>query len=169
MGLGDRQCECGCGGVLSATDYRGRPRRFLHGHNARGVKRLAEPVLEDRGYVTPCRIYQGYVMKNGYGNNGGKLAHVQAWEQIHGPVPDGHELDHLCRVRSCVRDDHLEPVTRLVNIERGQLAKLTRADAQAIREAVSAGQLQCVVAARFGVSRPRVSLIVNGKAWKAAA
>lgn len=162
-------CACGCGEALPDSLYKGAARQFVHGHNARGVRRVPEPIEEDRGYRTPCLIYQGYIMRNGYGNSGGRLAHVDEWETVHGPVPEGCELDHLCRVRACVREDHLEPVTRLVNIERGVAAKLTRADAAAIRVAVAGGEMQRDVARRFGVSRPRVSMIVHGKAWKEAA
>lgn len=162
-------CECGCGAALADSLYKGAPRRFLHGHNPRLPRVVPAPVEEDRGYLTPCLIWQGAVMKNGYGREGSGLAHVQAWERVHGSVPSGRELDHLCRVRCCVRPDHLEPVTRLVNIERGLAAKLTRADAAAIRAAVANGARQCDVARRFGVSRPRISLIVNGKAWREAA
>lgn len=45
-------------------------------------------------------------------------AHRVAYEALVGPIPDGLELDHLCRNRSCVRPDHLEPVTHGVNIQR---------------------------------------------------
>jgi hypothetical protein len=47
------------------------------------------------------------------------LAHRFAYEALVGPVPDGLELDHLCRVRHCVNPQHLEPVTRRVNSQRG--------------------------------------------------
>lgn len=46
-------------------------------------------------------------------------AHVWAWVDRNGPVPDGLVLDHLCRVTLCVNPDHLEAVTNAVNIERG--------------------------------------------------
>lgn len=36
------------------------------------------------------------------------------------PVPKGLELDHLCRNRLCVNPDHLEAVTKKVNIQRGK-------------------------------------------------
>lgn len=46
------------------------------------------------------------------------LAHRWAYESMVGPIPEGLELDHLCRNKSCVRPDHLDPVTHAVNIER---------------------------------------------------
>jgi hypothetical protein len=40
--------------------------------------------------------------------------------RIHGiEIPEGHEIDHLCRITSCVNPEHIEPVTRAVNFERG--------------------------------------------------
>jgi len=68
----------------------------------------------------------------GYGSFKGKGAHIWAWNHLVGPVPDGLELDHLCRVRHCVNPDHLEPVTHAENTRRGAgpiLARLRRGDA----------------------------------------
>lgn len=48
------------------------------------------------------------------------LAHRWAWMFFRGPVPDGLDLDHLCRNRACVNPDHLEPVSRAVNLHRGE-------------------------------------------------
>lgn len=42
-------------------------------------------------------------------------AHRVAYELMVGDVPDGLELDHLCRVRHCVNPAHLEPVTGYEN------------------------------------------------------
>lgn len=56
-----------------------------------------------------------------FGVNGrNRYAHILAYELLVGPVPDGLDLDHLCRNRACVRPDHLEPVTRRVNLLRGE-------------------------------------------------
>lgn len=47
-------------------------------------------------------------------------AHRVAYELTRGPIPAGMEIDHLCRVRSCVNPDHLEAVTRGENLRRGR-------------------------------------------------
>lgn len=47
-----------------------------------------------------------------------RLAHRVAYEIHVGPIPDGLEIDHLCRVRCCVNPDHLEPVTHRENMRR---------------------------------------------------
>ena len=46
-------------------------------------------------------------------------AHRTVYRILRGPIRDGLVLDHLCRVRSCVNPDHLEPVTARENIRRG--------------------------------------------------
>lgn len=72
---------------------------------------------------TGCWVWKAYKNENGYGTFwvGGKkiYAHRHAWELLKGPIPAGLELDHLCRVRSCVRPEHLEPVDQRTNILRG--------------------------------------------------
>ncbi|MGW3511200.1 HNH endonuclease signature motif containing protein [Streptomyces sp. NPDC000994] len=45
-------------------------------------------------------------------------AHTYAYEQANGPVPDGHEVDHRCRRRNCVRPSHLEAVDHRTNTLR---------------------------------------------------
>lgn len=46
-------------------------------------------------------------------------AHRVVYEELVGPIPEGLQLDHLCRNRSCVNPDHLEPVTHRENWRRG--------------------------------------------------
>lgn len=45
--------------------------------------------------------------------------HRLAYTLLVGPVPDGMDLDHLCRVTLCCNPAHLEPVTHQTNIHRG--------------------------------------------------
>lgn len=46
-------------------------------------------------------------------------AHVWGYKNFVGPIPEGMELDHLCRNPWCVNPEHLEPVTHLENVRRG--------------------------------------------------
>lgn len=75
----------------------------------------------------PCWLWTGAIGTDGYGQFSldGHLrgAHRVAYEMRHGPIPLGLEPDHLCRVRSCVNDAHLEPVTHAENLRRGAGAK----------------------------------------------
>jgi len=61
-----------------------------------------------------CIIGQ-HLQGNGYARakvNGERLlAHRVAWEQAHGPIPDGFQLHHRCGVKACVNVAHLELLT----------------------------------------------------------
>lgn len=46
-------------------------------------------------------------------------AHRIAYELTRGEIPDGLQIDHLCRVRHCVNPFHMEPVTLVENVRRG--------------------------------------------------
>jgi hypothetical protein len=83
-----------------------------------------------------------------------------------GPVPEGMELDHLCRVHPCVNPEHLEPVTPRENKLRGEGTKLTLVQVEEIRYLVRSGELQKSVAVKFGVSKQQISKIVLGLSWK---
>ena len=77
----------------------------------------------DVGHPLGCWEWLG-AKARGYGhfNAGDKRytsAHRWAFETLRGTIPDGLQLDHLCRNRSCVNPDHLEPVTQEENIRRG--------------------------------------------------
>lgn len=47
------------------------------------------------------------------------LAHRLVYEEVVGPIPEGLQIDHLCRNRSCVNPDHLELVSQAENLARG--------------------------------------------------
>lgn len=74
--------------------------------------------------VADCWLFTGWRCAGGYGRfwSGAKLvqAHRWVWEYLVGPIPDGLELDHLCRQRACCNPDHLEAVTPRVNTFRSR-------------------------------------------------
>ena len=84
---------------------------------------LAKIVADPRG----CWIWQATTNADGYGQFrvGDRMvkAHRFAYELLVGPIPNGLELDHLCRVRNCVNPAHMEPVTHTENVRRGEAGK----------------------------------------------
>ncbi len=74
-----------------------------------------------------CWLWIGNMNPNGYGYFLREPAHRFVYQTIVGDIPDGLHLDHLCRVRSCVNPDHLEPVTPLENVRRSNCAEVQRA------------------------------------------
>lgn len=84
--------------------------------------RFEAKVIKDAG----CWLWIGAKQSGGYGRfmvcsdpRTLILAHRYSYELARGPIPDGLTLDHLCRNTSCVNPEHLEPVTRAVNAQRG--------------------------------------------------
>lgn len=78
----------------------------------------------DKGDGTGCWLWTGARNDVGYGQIwvGDRIvyAHRAAYEMLVGPIPEGMQIDHLCRTPLCVRAlDHLEPVTQRENILRG--------------------------------------------------
>jgi len=57
-------------------------------------------------------------------------AHRLVYELLVGPIPDGLELDHLCRNTSCVKPSHLEPVTHAENVRRGRAGENSKVKTQ---------------------------------------
>lgn len=72
-----------------------------------------------------CWNWTGPTNRNGYGwgqQRAGqpyRVMHRIMWEDANNaPVPDGLQLDHLCRNRLCCNPQHLEPVTGSENTTR---------------------------------------------------
>lgn len=79
-----------------------------------------------------CLEWLGGKTRGGYGvfaidtsHQGGEktMAHRWSYEYVVGSIPDGFDIDHLCRNRACVNPAHLEPVTRRENIRRAAAIK----------------------------------------------
>jgi hypothetical protein len=83
----------------------------------------------DRNADNECWPWKASLRMNGYGQfmlaGHNVAAHRLAYEMVVGPIPEGLDLDHLCRNRTCCNPAHLEPVTRRENARRGIKGVLT--------------------------------------------
>jgi hypothetical protein len=108
--------------------------------------RVREKIRQDP--ETGCWVWIASLNRGGYGQlgigpHGVVRAHRYVYEQLAGPIPRGHVLDHRCERQSCVNPDHLEPITHRENTARWYRAhpeanfisartRQTRADKHAI-------------------------------------
>ncbi|MFF9262020.1 MULTISPECIES: HNH endonuclease signature motif containing protein [Streptomyces] len=78
------------------------------------------PISLIRGVLDPCHVWTGSLDQDGYArfwlNGRNRRAYHVAYEQAHGPIPAGHDVDHHCRNRACVRGSHLRALTHRDNV-----------------------------------------------------
>jgi hypothetical protein len=95
------------------------------------LERMEKFIMRDPN--SGCWLWTGAILPIGYGRVGSDKtagrsisAHRVMYEQMVGPIPNGHEIDHKCRVRACVNPAHMEPVTHAENMRRGNLHRQIR-------------------------------------------
>ena len=82
---------------------------------------------------TECWEHDGTLNKpNGYprvsvwenGKHVKRYAHRLMFDLVHGPVPEGHEVDHKCHNHRCIRPTHLEALPLSDNRAKNQWRRL---------------------------------------------
>jgi hypothetical protein len=83
---------------------------------------LAERIEKYVVRAPGCWTWAASHKPSGYAQIWGKgtmlFVHRWMYEQVHGAIPEGFQIDHLCRNRGCINPDHLEAVTARINILR---------------------------------------------------
>jgi hypothetical protein len=82
-----------------------------------------------------CWHWVGATLPKGYGQFGHRefpgdkpkviYAHRASYELYKGRIPEGYEIDHLCKNTGCCNPDHLEAVTPLENNRRSNSVAAT--------------------------------------------
>lgn len=130
--------------------------------------------IEDRGYETPCWIWQKGTFR-GYGVGAFKSigietahAHRAYYIAAKGPIPPfpAAVIDHLCRTPPCVNPAHLEAVVPSRNVKRGDQAKLTDEQVAEIRERLTTTETLTEMAGDYGVNEDTIWTIASGIAWR---
>lgn len=172
-------CQCGCQQPAPIATYTRRDQGIVAGHPIRYIKGHAmrkshvDYIVEDRGYHEgPCWIWQlstGGAKGTGYGKksiNGEVVAmHRSFYEREYGPIPEGLEIDHLCRQRACVKPQHLEAVTRAVNQQRRGNTVLTEQKVVLIRQ-LKGTMFARDIAKIVDAPLPAVNAVIEGRTWK---
>lgn len=146
------ECGCGQPTSIARASsarhghVKGQPMRFVKGHRIitselrrRWSQRFGTleqrlwkkvnkngPIPACRPELGPCWQWTGKSLIKGYGticeNKKGYSVHRLVYTMLRGAVPEGLDLDHLCRNRACCNPHHLEPVTRRENLLRSPIA-----------------------------------------------
>lgn len=174
-GIAFGHCCCGCPGITRVPTqnvaargwFVGVPVLFLTGHARR--RSPIRMIVEDRGYITPCHVWQWAHHPAGYGvmrvNGRNQSAHRFEYEKVHGPIPKKMYIDHLCRVPACINVDHLEMVTNAENIRRGLRASITEVDVERLFALRRTGLTWKAIAPMVGVTYENARAIACGKRW----
>lgn len=123
-------------------------------------------ILAHTEFSDECWVWTGSRNNRGYGrvNIFGRVQYAHRLIVMAGmgeEIPEGMQVDHLCRNRACVRPSHLEVVTPSENTRRGLASKLSTEQAKEIQRRRWAGEKVIALALEFGVHHGQISRIAR--------
>lgn len=132
-----KKCECGCGESIPARTSRGRPRRFVHGHNRRGAY---------LGDAPRARYPTVYAPDHPHADSAGKVRqHVFVASEVLGKaLPEGAVVHHIND------DGHDNRPDNLVICQDQAYHMLLHQRERALEECGHADWLRCVHCGEYG-------------------
>ncbi len=128
----DHLCKvkaCVCPTHLEAVLPQVNTERALEGKPRKPVRIREAPEIRQVD-LAECVLWGGPLDRNGYGLRSEKgrrpFAHRWAYERVHGPIPPGLTIDHLCRNHACINPDHLEAVSQAENNKRASWRQMCK-------------------------------------------
>lgn len=145
-------------------------------------RRSSDDRLEGKYRVdsgTGCWVWTASVGTDGGGqlNAGGNHGHPEkayrvSWRKYRGQIPRGMCVCHICDNRKCINPDHLFLGTHADNMadssRKGRVAGRKLTDEQAVAILADA-RTHRVIAADYGVTKPVIGNIKNGKCYRYSA
>jgi hypothetical protein len=136
------------------------------------------PFSEGRHYIidpeTGCWVWRLGTSRGYPLTSGGRRAHRVQYAALVGPIPDGHDIHHVCENKACVNPEHLEPKLRGPHRQDHQRAAKTtlttelvveiRERAATVTQRGDLGRL----AAEYSIRPQYLSDIVTGRRWTEA-
>lgn len=128
--------------------------------------------------LKPSLSIDGYVRNNLWHN--GRAMHIGTHRLVYmafvGPIPDGHEINHINGVRDDNRVENLSCITHADNVRYSKEvlkanyatfgnAKLTEQDVRRIKRLLAEGLSQIQIAPMFGVRKTTIGNIKTGRSW----
>lgn len=125
---------------------------------------------------TGCILWQGATTRSGHAMYSGGPLYRSLFAFFRGPIPQGFQIHHECGTGRCVNLDHLTCMERSAHVEasgftsrernraRGGM-KLTSEHVVQIKQQLTLGTPQALIARAFNVSDTLISLIAQRRGW----
>lgn len=97
-------------------------------------------------------------------SQGGKLTmlHRMEWEKVNGPIPKGHNINHLCKNRECANVNHMEVLTLSEHATKDNgMRYKEREDRIVAHFMLNPTTTQRALAGLFGLTQPAIQKMLN--------